>query len=137
MIYFGVEGQPGHFFVQSGSYGPRSIARLDREKLPWRDVECDGNLQPGTAELKKRYDGQRPELERQVEGLCRLHHRDGWTAMAFWDRSGDRRGNSCSVVMAEGTHDFEQMVEMFELEFPGIHARCTAKFKLVEEKTRG
>lgn len=135
MIYFGCWGQPGHYFHQSGSYGPRSASRAVCQSLPWTDVECDGNLQPGTAELEKRYEGERPRS--QVEGVCRLHHRQGWTAMAFWDRSGDRRGNSCSVVMVEGTHDFANMMEMFEREFPSIYARCTTKFRLVEEKTRG
>lgn len=132
MIYFGCYGEPGHAFFQSGPYGPQGLPRVQRETLPWTASECDGNLQPGTAELKSPHKWKRSE--RQVEGVCRLHRRQGWTAMAFWDRSGDRRGNSCSVVMTDREYNFAEMVDAFRIEFPGIHARCTAKFDLVEER---
>jgi hypothetical protein len=84
--------------------------------------------------MKSPHGWKRPDS--QLEGVCRLHHKDGWTALAFWDRSGDSRRNSCSVVIMKGEHDFATMVEIFEQEFPGIHARCTAKFELVEEVRR-
>lgn len=39
-----------------------------------------------------------PQPER-VDGRVALEHRDGWTAVAFWDRSGDKRPGSNTVFL--------------------------------------
>ncbi|WP_437477414.1 hypothetical protein WME75_28250 [Sorangium sp. So ce1014] len=59
----------------------------------------------------------------------RLHHRDGWTAISFWDRSGDERYGSSSTLIASGTHTAREMVELFEQSFPAIWERITRRFQ--------
>ena len=64
------------------------------QRSDWRPTRRRDRLTPAikkflAAEMKKRYEGQRPTS--QVEGLCRLHRRQGWTALAFWDRTGDNK----------------------------------------------
>lgn len=126
--YFGCWGQPGHYIHGPGG---RSVNRQARESLPWNESDCDGNLQPGSEvndrERSWRRDGP------QVQGPCRIHHREGWTAMAFWDRTGDRRSNSCSVVVVRGHLLFGDMLAAFREHFPEIHTRVTAEFPLTKE----
>jgi hypothetical protein len=133
MYYFGCFGPPGHYFFRPSRFGPIHADKLASHTVPWTPAECDGNLQPGTAEMKKGYQGQRPN--KQVEGVCRLHSRNGWTAVAFWDRTGDERRNSCSVFIKDGEYDFHDMVSDFRLSFPEVYKRVTEKFELVEEPT--
>jgi hypothetical protein len=60
---------------------------------------------------------------RQVQGECVLTQKDGWTALSFWDRTGDTRGNSNSNFFFEGIYTFEQMVELSKQYFPEIMNR--------------
>ena len=64
----------------------------------------------------------------QAEGKAALHYKGGWTALAFWDRSVDSRPGSNSVFLAEGTHQFEDMVVLAQQSFPSIMQRF--KFKI-------
>ncbi len=132
MYYFGCYGHPGHFFHRPGQYEPLSVGREVTATFPWSAAECDGELQPGTEEMKKGYPTQRPD--KQEQGICRIHHKSGWTALAFWDRSGDRRGNSCSTLIIDKELDFHDMIAEFQVSFPQIYKRVTAKFDLVEER---
>lgn len=61
--------------------------------------------------------------QQQVEGWIRLHHLDGWTAIAFWDRSADHRPNSNSVFLAFGEYDAETMVALGKEQFPEVFNR--------------
>ncbi len=60
----------------------------------------------------------------------RLVHVQGWTALAFWDRSSDRRGGSNSAILAAGTLDFEAMVAIAADNFPSVWARITTAFEV-------
>lgn len=62
--------------------------------------------------------GLAPKLAAQTEGVAKLHHKGGWTALAFWDRSGDERGNSNSVFFFEGTWTYEQALELAHKYYP-------------------
>lgn len=64
----------------------------------------------------------------QIEGAACLHHVHGWTVLAFWDRSVDKRGGSNSALLAPGEHSFDDMVELFQRFYPQIWARF--KFKV-------
>jgi hypothetical protein len=49
----------------------------------------------------------------------------GWTALAWWDRSVDKRPASNSLILAPGlTIEAEQMLEEARLRFPWVFARC-------------
>lgn len=123
-FYFGVaDSRSGHslWYAQRPGFHPFFVPRKERERLPWRVAELDGGLLP--------------KSKRQPEGRCVLRHQGGWTAMAFWDRSGDKRYNSNSVVLAEGEHDFEGLLDLFRREFPAIYERVMARFSLIAEST--
>lgn len=104
--YFGCVGQPGHFMhAPDGKWG-RETFRFTQHN-PW-GTKVDGDLCP---------DGE------EVEGHAALHHRDGWTALAFWDRSVDHRNGSCSTFLAEGEHTVEVMLALARERFPKVMAR--------------
>lgn len=81
---------------------------------PWTIKELDTNW------LHDEIGGQR-----QPEGIATLIHEIGWTALAFWDRSGDDRFKSRSVFVAQGTMTFAKIMVLFSKQFPEIVARPT------------
>lgn len=115
MFYFGPWDQPGHYLFterRTKVWGDES----DAEGFPWRSgYGIDGVLQPG---CHKDRDGRWTHRgSPEVEGAAVLHHRAGWTAISFWDRSVDKRGACNSTYFAEGLFTFEQMVEMAKARF--------------------
>lgn len=109
----------GHFFNAPGHIG-RVTAREAQAVVPWERV--DGALAPrkGTG----RY------AEECAQGVAALHHLDGWTALAFWDRTGDSRGASNSVFFFEGDWDFDHTLKLAREHFPEVLNRLT--FPIVE-----
>ena len=106
MYYFGPWGEPGHYlFDESGCWAHRAEALI-----PWNG-KIDGVLQVNAEKGYSRKASEEPE------GVALLHHKDGWTALSFWDRSVDTRGACNSTYFAEGTFTFEQMVEMAKTRF--------------------
>lgn len=89
-----------------------------RKATPWEQI--DAQLAPTT----KPY---------QVEGATALHHKDGWTAIQFWDRSGDSRGNSNSAFLMEGTWAFEEALAKAREAFPNIFKRFKFEIRLYDE----
>lgn len=88
----------------------------------------DSNLAPA-----KRNKFGRKEKE-EPQGVCALHYKDGWTAISFWDRTGDSRGNSNSTFFIEGTYDFEAMKKMATEQYPEIISRFNFELKLFERR---
>lgn len=66
--------------------------------FPWQVQDLDGGMQP-TGDY-------------QLLGVARLHHKADWTAVSFWDRSGDARFNSNGSFVAKGTHNFAEMMAL-------------------------
>lgn len=73
-------------------------------------VEVDCGVQPKTEPY-------------QHQGPCRIETRDGWTVMAWWDRSVDKRYNSCSAFVHRGEHAFPEMLKLLKSEFPWVFNR--------------
>lgn len=97
--------EKGHYLWRPGMrYASREIGELPEG---WQGF-LDGGLCP---------------KEQQIEGQALLHHLDGWTALAFWDRSMDTRPGSNSLFLAQGTFEFEQMLMIAEIHFPVIKSR--------------
>ena len=115
--YFGCWQQVGHRLFSHEGYADNRITNPWGE---WRDV--DGTLAPRYASLH-RYDPGAPH----PEGHAKLHHKDGWTALAFWDYSVDRRGNSNSAFFIEGTHSFDEAVALATKAYPQTWARFNFK----------
>jgi len=111
VFYFGCWDRVGHFlWMPCGDSVPMS-------ETPWGNA-VDGGLCPGKRD-------RRGEVahEDQREGQAALHHRDGWTALAFWDRSVDTRPNSNSAFLAEGTRTLPEMMALAWSSFPQIMDR--------------
>lgn len=67
-----------------------------------------------------------PQVDRenqQIEGAAALHHKGGWTALAFWDRSGDHRPGSNSVFIFRGELTFDDAVARAKEKFPDVWGR--------------
>ena len=96
---------------------------------PWKDHEIDAALQPHRKGCDKHaYCG----CGSLPEGQALVHHKDGWTALSFWDRSVDKRGGCNSNFFFEGTFDFAQMIELAKANFPTVWSRYT--FQIIEAK---
>jgi hypothetical protein len=92
----------GHYFRASKGRTERSVDRLQPFGYP------DGVWQPDND---------------QVEGSAALTIKDGWTILAWWDRSEDTRRGCCSAVIFEGEHSFSSMVDLVKERFPKVYAR--------------
>lgn len=108
IYYFGCVDRAGHYLFTPR--GEVDYARI--RSTPWPGG-VDGVLCPAA----------HPWRDNQPEGVAKLHHKDGWTALAFWDRSVDRRPNSNSVFLVDATLTFEQMVVEATANFPKVFAR--------------
>jgi hypothetical protein len=95
---------------------------------PWGD-HLDAVLCPGVTYVREHM--RTPD--EQPEGLGLIHHKDGWTAWAFWDRSVDKRGNSNSVFLAKGEHGFETMKALALEHFPEVMGRFKFDFALASD----
>ena len=118
VFYFGCYGNAGHYMRAPGGSALRST-RAEHDftiSNPW-GYNIDGELCVS------------PE-RRQVQGVTKVHHKDGWTAISFWDRSVDSRPGSNSALLAEGEHTFEGMMALFNHYFPEVLKRY--KFPIVE-----
>lgn len=106
-VYFGCLGQTGHYFHSNipGSYRSLDIP----EGFPW-GLEVDGGLQPHPG---------------YTQGHTALHRKDGWTLIAWWDMTVDRRPASCSAIALEGDRCFEEMVELLRQHYPQVAERQT------------
>ena len=82
---------------------------------PWRH-SIDGSLAPAGREQK--------------QGQALLHRKNGWTAISFWDRTGDSRMGSNSAFLAKGDYTFAEMINLASAAFPEIMA--SFKFPIVE-----
>lgn len=79
-LYFGCIDRPGHYLFEPGSTPCRN--RWER----WASKR-DGSLAP--------------EFN-TISGKALLHHFDGFTVVAFWDRSVDSRSGSNSMFIVPG-----------------------------------
>jgi hypothetical protein len=118
LLYFGCIKQVGHRLWSRGPEPMPWIRSAPIDAQPWGKA-IDGGLCPGVREL----DGRTVTPEHQIEGVSRLVHDHGWTALAFWDRSVDDRPGSCSVWVAEGMHSAEAMIAAARAGYPTVWAR--------------
>jgi hypothetical protein len=126
MFYFGPWDRAGHYlFDERGA-----SVRQRPADFPWDEDSAtngiDCQLQPGCS----RRDGDNRHGE-EIQGRALLHHKNGWTAISFWDRSVDTRGGCNSTYFAKGTFTFDQMVEMAKRRFAERWSRM--KFEVMEE----
>lgn len=108
LLYFGCIGESGHYLWSSPYRRTRDI-----DETPW-GMKIDGKLCPPADPWGR---------NGQPQGRAALHHKDGWTALAFWDRSVDKRPGSNSVFVADECLSFDQIVTVAKERFPGVWKR--------------
>ena len=130
VLYFGCIERAGHYLWSREGTGRPCTDRRDRE-LAQRLGGLDGALCWNSKSKRGQYSHERDE----TEGLAFLTHREGWTALAFWDRSVDHRGACNSAFLAEGTLTFAQIIRHARLRWPEVWARFS--FEIVEVDAGG
>lgn len=123
--YFGCIGGPGHYMHKRGAHSPYDEERTIGAAFGGIDGKLCWNSKPGD------YSYNREE----TEGRAFLTHKSGWTAIAFWDRSVDRRGACNSAFFVRGELTFAQMVRVARHQWPQVWARFT--FEVVEVDRSG
>lgn len=127
MLYFGCIGGPGHYlFASPGRWASREVV------TPWGQTP-DGTLTPHE-NVCSRKRGSHYCLCKEIEGSALLHHKDGWTALSFWDRSVDKRGGCNSTFMSEGVLTLEEMMRKATAEFPNVMNRLRFPIVLASEE---
>ena len=120
VLYFGCLGGTGHHLWQ-----PPGIGFHAHRVLPWESV--DATLPPQKNPSKGMYSA----IE-APQGHASLRYKDGWTALAFWDRSVDTRSGSNSNFFVRGDHTFDEMVKIAKDAFPRVWSRFPFEVVLVE-----
>jgi hypothetical protein len=125
--YFGCWDDSGHYWHTS-NIKPYLPSRKIDERVPegLRRGKIDSGFCPGVLRGEK-YRNQPEEV-----GDARITHMDGWTVMAWWDRSIDHRPGSNSAIVAEGKWDLTCMMEIGNVQFSSIMKRQTSPIKLIE-----
>lgn len=103
----------GHYL-----FGPdgRSLYGRGPLRQPWGD-RIDGTLTPKTT---------------TAQGAAALYHKDGWTALAIHDYTGDHRPGSNSVFFFPTDLTFHAALAAAEEHFPDL-ARRIGRIFLVED----
>lgn len=105
-LYFGCWRQPGHYLWRPGMT-KMPLAAFDL--TPWGSG-IDGRLFPPRA--------------RPGEGVAGVFHAEGWTALAFEDRSVDRRPQSWSVYLVPAADlTYAEALRVARLAFPQVFER--------------
>ena len=122
ILFFGAWSKPGHYYWAPG----RRWAECERI-LPasLQGRKLDGRLAP-----QKRFTTY-PNSLIEAEGEAAVHHIEGWTVVAWWDRSVDTRPGSNSALLMRGTHTMTAVLLEAADKFPELLPRFAT---LVEVK---
>lgn len=131
----------GHYLYRPGgsSTGHEEEKQL-ATALGFDSYAChkfDGGFAPGVRPAAR---GNGDEKDRgEVEGEARLTYLRGWSLLAWWDRGGDSRFASNSLLAARGEFSFEEMLAVGTTYFPEVMKRQRKPLRLVQwdEKTKG
>jgi hypothetical protein len=111
--------EAGHYFyLESHPHeidAPRKGPWLGKDVLPESDLKIDGGFCP-------RY------VKEKMYARAKLTHWQGWTAVGFWDSSGDTRPGSDSNFFMKGTLDFEDAMVEARRAFGPVIARVEAEY---------
>lgn len=97
------------------------LAGLHPENPNYIDTKYAPRVGPDQR-IRKDIGDYRPEAAQGQAALVRVN---GWTVLAYWDRSGDSRPNSNSAFAAKGDHSFDDMIAAAEDQYPWVFERQT------------
>lgn len=117
--YWGVASHGGHCLL-----GPVHIRECDMAR----------KLGKGTIDQTLCWNYRQPG-RREDEGQALLTRGQGWTAIGFWDRSGDQRPGSNTAFIMRGELSFEQAVRVAKHHYPLAWRRFT--FEVVQVDSMG
>lgn len=123
--YFGCISQPGHYLWLPGR-SPMHVIKVLIEDWPKPWGRNGSGL-----------DGEYPPPGPEIQSLARVVHVDGWTVLAMWDRSVDRRGKCNSNFVTKGEFDFSAMCALAAEHFPSVWKRINNEAPVVEWTPRG
>ena len=92
-------------------------------KSPWassHESVCEGSiivLMAGNLRPYERFCSNQPEGKRYY------YQKDGWTLVSWWDRSGDKRGDSIAAFAMQGTYTADEAEAHARRAFPAVWAR--------------
>lgn len=137
--YFGCIERAGHFLWRRQGRGRPATAHDVEDSIQFAvlaaplDAAGVGGLCWNSPKSKQ--DGYSRYERDETEGRALLTQRNGWTAIAFWDRSVDRRGACNSAFIVKGELTFAQVVRIARHRWPEVWARFT--FDVVEVDENG
>lgn len=104
VYFFGCYRDGGHYY-----FDPETEQSIGRREAPgpW-GLLIDGRLAP-------------PNDSTANKAI--VTHKDGWTALSFWDYTIDSRGNSNANFLTRGEYDFAEMIELATEQWPQIMQR--------------
>ena len=128
VLFFGVRAgsRAGHYLTAPNGYAgesellrdlPAALRRIDSVwcwPVP-RTPEEVGNPQYGRDE---------------TEGRGFVHYVDGWTVIAWWDRSADARGGCNAAFLVRGRHVWTDALTLARAAFPSELARMEAHYTI-------
>jgi hypothetical protein len=117
--------ESGHFLYRRGGQLGASIEMELPEGCPWSIDDFDAGMLTGWDPYAKRS---------EVQGKAALGHLHGWAYLSFWDRSGDKRGNSNSGFLVNAELTFDDIVVLSKKAFPEIWDRFDFEVKLRDEQ---
>jgi hypothetical protein len=106
MLYFGCKGDIGHYLWTWDHSPSRKYEKNLQEAGLWNDID-------------KGFCPKGP----QRQGAYKLTHMNGWTILAFWDRSVDPRPGSHSTFLKHGEWAAEEMLYWAGQLHPDVIAR--------------
>lgn len=109
ILYFGRIGSSGHHL-----HSKRTKIRY--EETPWGMALDTGILKADNI----------PDV---VDGKTVIHWKDGWTIIAFWDRSGDSRPGSNSAFIVRQEMNSEKLLLLAQQQWPEIFSRLEFPIK--------
>jgi hypothetical protein len=69
---------------------------------------------------------------REIEGVRHHAQKDGWTLVAWWDRSGDPRRGSVAAFAMSGTLTGDEAEARARADFPAVWARIDTHLRKVQ-----
>jgi hypothetical protein len=121
IYYFGCWNEPGHYMHKPDG----STVRMNEQVGPFGN----GNMLDGSFPPHIRKSGGTCGERIEDESISVVAHVHGWTVLAMWDRSVDKRGACNAAFVMEGEHDHAAMWDSARRWYPTIVARLAASPK--------